>query len=255
MIGEGQRALPLAGGLRAGEGSEDGGGVFVGERIDGDGGPVVLQLVGGDAFGVGKIGRGGDAGSLGVAGIDGEELHGAALDGGGRAPGAVGVDVAAEVAVVGGVGVDEDAFGSVLLGDVDLDAAEVASVADEDDLVLDADAEFGELLEVGERAVVGVDDGAGDVAGGRGAVEGGEDARVVLEGVAAEFGGVDVLGSGAGHELVAGGVEGFDEDLDGLVEEHLVGNDLGLEAGGFELLGDVERCRSPRANWPSGVRR
>ena len=49
-----------------------------------------------------------------------------------------------------------------------------------------------------------------------------------------------MLGRGAGHELVALGVEGFDEDADGLVEEDSVGDDLGLEAGGFELVGDVE---------------
>ena len=136
---------------------------------------------------VGQVGGGGDAGGGGIAGIDGEELDGAALDGGVGTPGALGVDVAAEVAVVGGVGVDEDAFGAVLLGDVGLDAAEVFAVADDDDLVFDADAEFGELLEVGEGAVVGVDDLGGDVAGGRGAVEGGEDAGIVLEGVAAVF--------------------------------------------------------------------
>ncbi len=49
-----------------------------------------------------------------------------------------------------------------------------------------------------------------------------------------------MLGGGAGHELVAGGVEGFDEDADGLVEQDFVGDDLGLEAGGFELVGDVD---------------
>ena len=36
------------------------------------------------------------------------------------------------------------------------------------------------------------------------------------------------------------GVEGFDEDLDGLVEQDAVGDDFGLEAGGFELVGDVD---------------
>ena len=122
----------------------------VGERVDGDAGQVVLELVDGDAFGVGKVGGGGDAGGGGIAGVDGQELDGAALDGGVGTAGTLGIDVAAEVAVVGGVGVDEDAFGSVLLGDVDLDAAEVFAVADDDDLVFDADAEFGELLEVGE---------------------------------------------------------------------------------------------------------
>ncbi len=193
----------------AAESLEDGGGVLIGERIGGDAGLVGLELVGGDAFGGGKVGSGGDAGGGGVAGIDGQELDGAALDGGVGTPGALGVDVAAEVAVVGGVGVDEDAFGSVLLGDVDLDAAEVFAVADDDDLAFDADAEFGELLEVGEGAVVGVDDLGGDVAGGGGAVEGGKDAGIVLEGVATVFV-VDVLGGGAGHEFFAVGVEGFD---------------------------------------------
>ena len=52
------------------------------------------------------------------------------------------------------------------------------------------------MFEVVEGAVVGVDDGSGDVAGGGGAVEGGEDAGVVLEGIAAVIGGVDVLGRG-----------------------------------------------------------
>ena len=54
------------------------------------------------------------------------------------------------------------------------------------------------------------------------------------------FVGVDVLGGGAGHDLVAGGVEGFDDDLDGLVEQDFVGDDLGVEAGGFEFVGDVD---------------
>ena len=52
--------------------------------------------------------------------------------------------------------------------------------------------------------------------------------------------GVDVFGSGAGHDLVAGGVEGFDEDAAGLVDPDLVGDDLGVEAGGFELVGYVD---------------
>ena len=129
-------------------------------------GLVGLEFVDGDSFGGGKVRRGGDARGGGVAGVDGKELDGTALNGGVGTPGTFGIDVAAEVAVVGGVGVDEDALGAVLLGDVGLDAAEVFAVADDDDLVFDADAEFGELLEVGEGAVVGVDDFGGDVAGG-----------------------------------------------------------------------------------------
>ena len=78
----------------------------------------------------------------------------------------MGIHVAAVVAVVGGIGVDEDAGGSILLGDVDLDAAEIAAVADENDFAFEVDAEVFELLEIFGAAVVGVDDFAGDVAGG-----------------------------------------------------------------------------------------
>src|SRR5580704_17654607 len=140
MVGEGECALPLTGRLVAAEGFEDGGGIFIGERVSGDAGLVGLKLVGGDALRGREVGGGGDAWGSGVSGIDREELDGAALDGGVGAPGTLGVDVAAEVAVVGGVGVDEDAGGSVLLGDVGLDAAKVFAVADDDDLVFYADA-------------------------------------------------------------------------------------------------------------------
>ena len=71
---------------------------------------------------------------------------------------------AAAVAIVGGIGVDEDSLGAELLREVDLHATEVSAVADEDDLVFDADAEFGEFFEVVEIAVVGEDDFASDVA-------------------------------------------------------------------------------------------
>ena len=82
VVGEGKRALPVAGGVGAGEGAKDGGCVFIGERIYGDGGLLGLKLVERDALGVGEIEGGGDAGGLGVAGVDGQELDGAALDGG-----------------------------------------------------------------------------------------------------------------------------------------------------------------------------
>ena len=98
--------------------------------------------------------------------MDGQKLHRAALHAGGRPVGAARVDVALVVAVVGWVGVDEHTGGAILLRDVDLHAAEVVAVADDDDLALDADAQLLELFEVGERAVVGVDDVGGDVTGG-----------------------------------------------------------------------------------------
>lgn len=96
------------------------------------------------------------------------------------------------------------------------------------------------FFEVGESAVVGVDDRSGDVAGGRESVESSEDAEIVLVGIAAEFVGVDVLARGPGHQLFAALVEGFDQDAGRFVEEDLVGNDTGLKAGFFKFGGDVE---------------
>jgi hypothetical protein len=130
------------------------------------------------------------------------------------------------------------------LRDVDLDAAIDGSVADEDDLAFDADAAFGETLEVGEAAVVGVDDRGSDVAGSGPVVIGGEDARVALELIDGRVGGgvgagVDVFAVRAGEDLVAYRVEGFDKDGQRLVEQDAVGNDLGLQARGFEAGGYV----------------
>ena len=242
VIGEREAALPFARSCGAVEGGEDRRGVLIGERVGGDGGLVELGGVG-DAGGVGEVGGGGDAGSLRVAGVEREELHAAALDGGGGAIGAARVHVAAGVAVVGGVRVDDDAGGAALLGEVDLDAAKVAAVAGDDDLAFYADAEVFKFFKVGEGTVVGVDNVGSDVTGGGGAVEGWKDTGVVLEGVAAVGFGVDVLGGGAGHQLLAGGVKGVDLDRDGLVEPDAEGDDLGVEAGRLEFFGDVEgRC-------------
>ena len=48
-----------------------------------------------------------------------------------------------------------------------------------------------------------------------------------------------MLGGGAGEELFAGGIEGFDGDADGFVEQDAIGDDFSVEAGGAELGGDV----------------
>jgi hypothetical protein len=119
-----------------------------------------------DALRFRQVGTRGYAGGERVAGILEHELDGTALDGSFGAPGAVGIHVAAVVAGVGGVCVDDDADGSQLLGDVDLDAAEIAAVAADDDVAFDVDVELFEFLKIFGSAVVGVDGGSGDVAGG-----------------------------------------------------------------------------------------
>ena len=106
----------------------------------------MLRTLGADAVGGGEAGARSDAGGEGDAGIFEEVRDGSALDAGGGTPGAVGPGVAAVVAVIGGVGVEEDAGGAFLLGDGDLDAAEIFSVAAENDFAFYADAEVGGLF-------------------------------------------------------------------------------------------------------------
>ncbi len=92
----------------------------------------------------------------------------------------------------------------------------------------------GELVEVFEAAVVGVDDFGGHVAGAGGAVEGHHHTGIVLIGVA-----VDVLAGGAGHEQFAAGSQASTRTVLGWLMQYAVGNDLGFEAGGAEHLRDV----------------
>ena len=91
-----------------------------------------------------------------------------------------------------------------------------------------------QMVEVLDAPVVGVDHFAGDIAGGRRAVEGHHHVGIVLVGIA-----FDVLALGSAHEQLAGGVEGLHLDGPGLVHQHAVGNDLRFEARGAKLLGHV----------------
>ena len=92
----------------------------------------------------------------------------------------------------------------------------------------------GELVEVFEATVVGVDHFSGDVAGAGGAVEGHHYAGIVLVRVAG-----NALWGGAGHEQFAARVPGLDADGFGVVDEDTVGDDFSFEAGGTELLRDI----------------
>ena len=126
----------------------------------------------------------GNAGGSRIAGIFEEVLDRAALHAGFGPPRTVGVRIALVVAVVLRIGVDDDAGGAALLGDVDLDATEVSTVAGNDDFAVQIDVLAGEFVEVFEPAVVGVNDFGVDVAGTGRAVEGIHDARIVVEGIA-----------------------------------------------------------------------
>ena len=239
VIGEGQRALPGMRRLRTAERLQNGRGITIRQWRRGN-----FRLVGSvserDTFVGGKVWRGGEAWRGGIAGIFEEILNRAALDAAFGAIGAVGIDISLVVAVVGGIGVDDDSGGTVLLRDVGFDAAEIFSVADDDDFAFDADVLGGELGEIFRRAVVGVDDLGGDVAGGRIGVVGSGDALVVLIRVIA-----DMLWRGAGHELFAISTEGGDFNFFRGVHHDAIGNDFGFEAGIAKFLcDDIGRWRN-----------
>ncbi len=182
------------------------------------------------AWGGGDIRRGG------VAGILEHVLHRAALHPGIRPPRATGIFVALKVAIVGGIGVDDDSGGSPLLRQVDFDPAEVHSVANQHDFPGNTDVHVVELLEVLRTPVIDIDHIGGEVTGRGRAVKGGQHAGIILVRVI-----VDMLPGGPGHEDFAVGVGGLQKDLLGQIHPGLVRNDLGIQAGRLELAGHIKR--------------
>ena len=115
----------------------------------------------------GQTRRRGDIRRGGVARILEHVLHRAALHPGIRTPRAVGIFVTLEVAIVGRIGIDDDSGSSSLLRQVDLDSAEVHSVANQNDLSRNADVQVVQLLEIFRAPVIDVDSVGGHVTGGR----------------------------------------------------------------------------------------
>ena len=98
-----------------------------------------------------------------VARVERHVHHRAALDAVGAPVAALRVGVADEEPVVPRVGVEDAADGAVLGGDLRLDAAPGAAVAGDHDLAADVDSAAGELVVVVGHAVVDVDQLAGHV--------------------------------------------------------------------------------------------
>ncbi len=132
------------------------------------------------------------------------------------------------------VGVDEHAHGATLLGEVDLDAAEVGAIAHQNDLAVQVDVLGGEMVEVLQAAVVGVNHLGGHVAGAGGAAEGHHHAGIVLIRVA-----INVFARGAAHQQLAAGVISLHTHSFWLIHQHAIGNDLRLQAGRAKLLRHV----------------
>ncbi len=212
VIAEGQRALPALRHAGAFEGLQNRRGIVV---ADGNGDDVRLIAVwAGEILMRAESGRSSVEATPGVSGSPGylkrycTEPRCTPVSG---RHGPFGLRIAFVVAVVLRVRVDENADGAALLGEIDFDAAKVGAVAADDDFAVQIDVLRGEFVEVFKAAVVGVDDFAGDVARSRGAVEGHDDAGIVLARIA-----VDVLARGAAHEQMAGCVPGLDADDFGL---------------------------------------
>ncbi len=115
------------------------------------------------------------------------------------------------------------------------DAAEIASITDEEELAVEINVEVNEMLKVFRGSVICVDDVGGDVAGGRGCVVWGEDAGIVLAGIAG-----DVLGARAVEGEAVGG-ENLPVNILREGENDFVGDDLGFKPGIAEFAGDIFR--------------
>ena len=125
VVGEGQPALPLTRRHRAAEVLQDDAGVGIRERQHRQVGHV--GGVGGSDARCARDRRA--VGGGGVAGVVEDVEHRAALHARGRPPGAVGIGVAAVVAVVFRVGVDDQRRRFVFFRYFGLHAAEAAAVA------------------------------------------------------------------------------------------------------------------------------
>src|SRR6185436_4628948 len=114
------------------------------------------------------------SGSQWIAGMERHVRHRAALRAAVGPVSPLGIGIALAVAVLARVGVDDAADGAVLGGELGLDAAPGATIAGEDDLAADVDAAPGQLVVVGGDALIDEDQLAGDVAVDRIGVVGGE---------------------------------------------------------------------------------
>lgn len=192
-------------------------------------------------------GRTGDTGLRGiarsswVAGARAEELHTSTLNTAGVTGRAVGVLLVSILlgngAIIARVSVDDGANGAKFLSTLDLQATEESAVLDDDNLASQVNASVNQILVVLERAVVGIDKRAGDVAAGRVPMEGWDAAvetsrRVVLEDILGERG-VEGDAPGLGVLLL---LQQGETVVKGVVEVGVVGDNGGLDAPFLPLI-------------------
>ena len=155
VIGKWQRALPVARGIRSSEMFKDGPCISIGQRRGGN----FRQLCGlfrRRAVGIGQRGDGGNARARGIARKFEHVANGSALHTGVGAPWALGIFVSAAPAVVGGIGIDDQASSAVLLCDECLHPAEVLAITHQHDLAARIDFHLFQLLEIFRGTIIGV---------------------------------------------------------------------------------------------------
>ena len=133
VISERQSALPGARRIRPSQILQDGLGIGVGNRHRRNFGKRRRAFRRG-AFRIRQIGRGSYARRGGVAGKHENVIDGAALHAAIGTPGAVGVFIALEVAVIHGVGINQHPGGAVLLRHKTFYAAIILAIAHQHDL-------------------------------------------------------------------------------------------------------------------------
>ena len=193
MIGERQRALPLARRVRSAQMLQNRPGIVIGQRSDRNL-RHLRRLLRRNALRLRQRRHRRDSRSGRIAGKLEHVSHRSALHAGVRPPRPFGIFVAAPPAIVRRIGIDDHARRAVFLRHEHFHSAKILPVAHQHDLAAHVDVQLLELLEVLGRAVVGIDHVGLGVARGRHAVEGHHHARIVLIRIA-----VDVLARGAVH--------------------------------------------------------
>ena len=231
VIGEGQSAAPGGRRHRSRQFRQQRLRVAVGNRhhrnLHQGGGVLEGQALG--------VLRRADSRSQRIAGINRHVHHASALRAVGVAERALGEDVALEIAVVVGVGVDQASDGAVLGRNLRLDAAPRPAVARDHDRTLHGDAQPVERFVIGRHAVVDVDQRRRHIPVGR--------VCVIHRQLLGMLGRRRVDALRGFHQLgrEAGGRHHLEQPLLGSREQHVEALDLRIESPFLELREDPLR--------------
>ena len=186
VVSKRQRALPLARRERPAEVFENRRSIGVRKRSHGNL-RQLLGLGGRHALRIGQSRSGRHARCGRVSGKLEHESDRSALHAARRAPRPFRIGVAAVVAIVFRVGINDDSGRAAFLRHERFHAAKILAVTDDDDLAAHIDVHLLQLVKVSGRAVVRIDNFRLGVARGRHAVVRRHDARIVLKWIAVDM--------------------------------------------------------------------